>query len=258
MARPDLLNRLREAIALAQAGRRMEARRLLQQILAEDPRQVLAWIWLASVTADRAERIACLERALTLEPDNRTARQAYTQLTGRDYQPAPAPPAKSWQRALSSDAPIGLTSFLLILLVGAAAVVIIALVIGARDEERPARPARTVSPLAPVFYATATPLLSPTPSATRRPTLTPGPSPTSIWAAPPPTWTPVPTDTPAPTPTPFPTLTPTPSATRTPSPAPTDTFTPLPPTATRTPVPGGQAAAPGSSALLTGEDSLGA
>jgi hypothetical protein len=234
MARADLTARLQEAIALAQAGQRLEARRLLQQILAEDPRLVPAWVWLATVTADRAEKVACLERALALEPDNRTARQAYVQLTGRPYQPPPPPPTRSWRRALTADAPIGLASFIMILLVGAATVIVIALVVNARDDTRPARTPPTPVLASPV--PTVTPFLSPTASATRRPTITPGPSPTSIWAAPPPTWTPPPTDTPAPTFTPLPTRTPVPSATHTPWPTPSATFTPLPPTATRTPV----------------------
>lgn len=236
MTRADITARLQEAIALAQAGQRMEARQLLQQILAQDPYLVVGWVWLASVTADRAERIACLERALTLEPDNHTAQQAYARLTGRAYQPSPPMPARSWRRALTGDAPIGLTSFMLILLVAAAAVVIIVLVANTRNEG--ARPARTAPALPVRFTVTPTPFLSPVPSATRRPTITPGPSPTSIWAAPPPTWTAVPSNTPAPTRTPLPTRTPFPSATRTPSPAPSATFTALPPSATRTPTAG--------------------
>ncbi len=235
MPRADLTARLQEAIALAQAGQRMEARRLLQQILAEDPQLVPAWVWLATVTADRAEKVACLERALTLEPDNRTAQQAYLHLTGHAYEPPPPTPTRSGWSALTADAPIGLVSFALILLVGAAAVVIIALAINARNETRPVRTPPTRILASPV--PTATPFLSPTASATRRPTITPGPSPTSIWAAPPPTWTLQPTDTPAPTFTPLPTRTPVPSATHTPWPTPSATFTPLPPSATRTPSP---------------------
>lgn len=255
MARADLTARLQEAIALAQAGQRLEARRLLQQILAEDPRQVPAWVWLATVTADRAERIACLERALTLEPDNRTAQQAYIQLTGRPYQPPAPPPTRSGWRVLTADAPIGLVSFALILLVGAAAVVIIALAINARNETRPVRTLPTLVLVSPV--PTATSFLSPTASATRRPTITPGPSPTSIWAAPPPTWTAVPTDTPAPTFTPLPTRTPVPSATHTPWPTPSATFTPLPPTATRTPLPAPSATLTAAAPAATGTPSSG-
>ncbi len=231
MGDADISDRLQQAIALAQAGQHAEARDLLQDIVAADPRQTLAWMWLASVAPDQEERVRCLARVLALEPGNRPAQQAYLQLTGQDYAPSPAPQARSgWRRVLFGDAPVGLGSYLIMLLVGAIAVVVIALAASTRDDE-PDQP--QTPPTLPFALPSATPTLSVslTPSSTPWPTRTPGPSPTSIWDAPPPTWTAVPTDTLAPSPTDTPTATPTHTAT------PTSTSTPSPTTSARTPHP---------------------
>ena len=82
MRRSDVHAHLQEAIALAQAGQRTEARRLLTRVVEADPDLGLAWMWLATVSTDRAERVEYLERALALDPDNATAQEAYAQLTG--------------------------------------------------------------------------------------------------------------------------------------------------------------------------------
>ena len=235
MRRAEITEKLQQAIALAQAGQRSDARRLLEEVVAADPQQALAWMWLATVADDRDERVRCLTRTLELEPGNRAAQEAYQQLTGQVYAPPPTPPSRTgWRRALLGDAPLGLGSYLILLLVGAAAVVVIALAAGARDDEK-----QSDLPPTPRFVlpsATDAPRLSSTPSVTPWPTHTPGPSPTLLWDAPPPTWTPEPTDTPAPTRTPAPTETNTPTASRTPPPVPPSaTFTPLLPTSTRTP-----------------------
>ena len=246
MGEAEISDRLQQAIALAQAGQQAEARVLLQEIVAADPRQTLAWMWLATVAADQEERVRCLARVLALEPDNRPAQQAYLQLTGREFAPPATPQARSgWRRVVFGDAPLGLGSYLIMLLVGAIAVVVIALAASTRDNE-PDQP--QTPPTLPFALPSATPTLSVslTPSSTPWPTRTPGPSPTSIWDAPPPTWTAVPTDTPTPSPTLTPTATATDTSTPTPSPT-TSTPTPRPATqsATRTvaPPPTGTASA---------------
>ena len=69
---------LQRAIALIQAGRPAEARPLLEAIVSADPERELAWMWLATVSTDRAERIRFLQRVLSINPANETARAAYT------------------------------------------------------------------------------------------------------------------------------------------------------------------------------------
>jgi hypothetical protein len=248
MDRGELNARLKEAIALAQAGQRLEARGLLSQIVEADPRQELAWMWLATVSTGREERIEYLERALALNPDNPTTRRAYEKLTGETYgssrpsAPPPAVPASAappppnvprWLRALGQDAPISMTNFFILMVLAAAAVIVIMVVNTTRDSSPRKSTPRFVLPTA---LPSPTSRFSPTPSDTPRPTHTPGPSPTSVWNAPPPTWTTVPTATEAPSATPVPTATDTPTLTASPSPPPlTATFTALPATATRRP-----------------------
>jgi len=232
----ELKAKLQEAITLAQAGQRTEARRLLDEIVEVDPAQELAWMWLATVSSDREERVQFLERALALNPNNPTTQQAYTRLTGQSYEPPPPPATKSrlptWSRSLRQDAPISLTSFLIIMAVAAVAVVVIVVAVDQRKGKADQHAGAVVTPqlILPTSTPTATWRYSPTPTRTPLPTRTPGPSPTSIWNAPPPTWTSVPSRTVPPTLTPLPSMTPFPTWTNTPTLAPpTGTFTSPPP-----------------------------
>ncbi len=69
MRRAEITEKLQQAIALAQAGQQADARRLLEEVVAADPQQTLAWMWLATVAGDRDERVRYLARALALEPE---------------------------------------------------------------------------------------------------------------------------------------------------------------------------------------------
>lgn len=238
----ELKAKLQEAITLAQAGQRTEARRLLNEIVEADPTQELAWMWLATVSTDREERIQFLERALALNPNNPTTEQAYTQLTGQPYEPPPSPATESrlpaWSRSLRQDAPISLTNFLIIMAVAAVAVVVILVALDQRKGKDDQNAGAVVTPqlILPTSTPTATWRYSPTPTRTPLPTRTPGPSPTSIWNAPPPTWTSIPSRTVPPTLTPRPSMTPFPTRTAVPTLAPsTGAFTPPPPGASALP-----------------------
>lgn len=222
MRQHDLNTQLQEAITLAQAGQRAEARAMLLAIVQADPDQALAWLWLATVSTARAERIEYLERALALNPGSATAQQAYRQLTGQEYvppAPAAAPARADWMRTLTGEAPISTGNFVIILAVAAVAVVAIMVAVRTRDDNSD-QPRPTPRLIVPGDTPTPTSLYSPVPSLTPLPTVTPGPSPTSVWDAPPPTWTPVPSRTQPPSSTPRPTFTPIPTRTDTPSPAP--------------------------------------
>lgn len=261
MSASDLHAKLQEAIMLAQAGQRAEARAMLRQIVEADPEQELAWLWLATVSTHRDERIGYLERALALNPHNPTSRQAYAQLTGRDYTPpAGEPPGKAggrWQ-ALTRDSSLSAANIIILMAVAAVGVAAIVIALNLRGESDDA----TQPTAAPLFVAatetlTPTSRFSPTPSHTPRPTSTPGPSPTSVWDNPPPTWTPVPTLTTAPSNTPLPTSTPLPTRTNTPTSAPrTATSTRLPPSVTPPPLfPAGEEASPTPTRTPTPDDS---
>ncbi|MDX2162223.1 MAG: LpqB family beta-propeller domain-containing protein [bacterium] len=73
---PDIQERLREGIEAARRGDRVNARRLLQQVLIIDRDNEAALMWMASVVESMDERRAFLERALRVNPDNTRAREA--------------------------------------------------------------------------------------------------------------------------------------------------------------------------------------
>jgi hypothetical protein len=66
---------LNDAIAAARSGRREDSIRLLRQVVADDPFNVDAWVWLGGVTTDAHEQRAALEHALAVAPDNQRAQQ---------------------------------------------------------------------------------------------------------------------------------------------------------------------------------------
>jgi hypothetical protein len=213
MRQPDLDTLLEEAIALAQAGQNAEARPLLERIVAADPQQDLAWIWLAAVARHRDERLTFLRRALAINPANPTAQRAYQQLTGQPYASAAS------GRTSVSHAPTysGTSLILLALALVVIAVIVLADYLSGDGDDEPAAAVASETLPAGVVAATATPAPSSTPTLEPLPTRTPGPSPTSLWEVPPVTWTPVVTDTAAPTRTPAPTWTPRPTRTASPT-----------------------------------------
>lgn len=80
---------LQQAIAAARAGRKAEARQLLDQILQANPYNEQAWLWMSGVVETNAERVGCLQQALTLNPDNAAARKALARLQSRAGMPPP-------------------------------------------------------------------------------------------------------------------------------------------------------------------------
>jgi tetratricopeptide (TPR) repeat protein len=52
-----------------------EARKLLTQCLRLDPNHEMAWVWLSRTVSDSDKKLQCLERALTINPDNEQALQ---------------------------------------------------------------------------------------------------------------------------------------------------------------------------------------
>jgi hypothetical protein len=229
---PDLNTQLQEAIALARAGQRDAARERLKAVVAADPKLELAWLWLASVTTDRAARITYLERALALNPNNPTSQQAYRELTGRTTpagaQTAARPPAQPAPARPRPRISYGNVLFILGgLLVLVVALAIILSVFGGNDDTGSPQPTFPPHLLTP--QGTPTPDLSATPSDTPRPTATEGPSSTPVTL--PPTWTSAPSATALSTRTLVPTWTQQPTRTSPPTARPpTATFTPLPST----------------------------
>lgn len=70
-----MASQLHEAVRLAQAGNRQDARRLLWQVVQDEPNNEIAWLWLASVAADLPEYERALTEVLRINPGHQQARQ---------------------------------------------------------------------------------------------------------------------------------------------------------------------------------------
>lgn len=81
-ANGELEQKLRDGIAAVQRGDKATARRLLEQVVQQDNRNELAWMWLASCVNTSTERRECLERVLDINPNNTRAKEALAQLGG--------------------------------------------------------------------------------------------------------------------------------------------------------------------------------
>lgn len=84
-----MASQLHDAVQLAQAGERQEARRLLWQVVQSEPNNEIAWLWLASVAADLPEYERALTEVLRVNPGNQQARQLLAQFR-EQYGVAPA------------------------------------------------------------------------------------------------------------------------------------------------------------------------
>lgn len=87
----DTENLLRQGIAAAKAGQRLEARQVLMRVVKADQRNEQAWIWLAAVVDDPAHQRTCLEYALKLNPQNVQAKQGIAWIDKHYPPPAPTP-----------------------------------------------------------------------------------------------------------------------------------------------------------------------
>lgn len=74
---------LRQAIELAQANKRAEARQLILKVVGQDEENARAWMLLARVTPDLNERRTALMNVVNLEPFNTKAQQALAELEGK-------------------------------------------------------------------------------------------------------------------------------------------------------------------------------
>lgn len=85
---------LQEAVTLAGEGRKVEARRLFEQILQNDPANEPAWLGLAECCETPEERAQALESCLRHIPGSQRARAALARLRFTDWSAArePRPP----------------------------------------------------------------------------------------------------------------------------------------------------------------------
>lgn len=88
---PNVDGMVREAIRAFKAGKKSEARTILEKATDLDPHNEKAWMWLsAAVEAPEDQRI-CLENVLFINPENENARRGLDYLA-KQIQDTPAPP----------------------------------------------------------------------------------------------------------------------------------------------------------------------
>ena len=106
---------LKQGIAACKAGRKAEARALLEQVIELDDHNETAWLWLSGAVDTDEDRRVCLENALTINPDNALARRglerlaqapAKPQAAPQPAQPAPPPPELARVEAPAAPSPI--------------------------------------------------------------------------------------------------------------------------------------------------------
>ena len=82
--------KLQQAMALIKSGDKESGQKLLFEIISSDPGNETAWLWLVSVVSPD-QRIFCLEKALSINPNNVQARQYLEKLKASQ----PGEPIKS-------------------------------------------------------------------------------------------------------------------------------------------------------------------
>ena len=74
------IDRLAEAQLAMQRGERIQARKLLSQVILSDQHNEQAWLMMARLVDSEQQVVECLERALKINPQNRSASVALTAL----------------------------------------------------------------------------------------------------------------------------------------------------------------------------------
>lgn len=74
---------LKQGIAALNARRKAEARSLLTQVVEQDDRNEMAWLWLSGAVDTDEDRRVCLENVLAINPDNGLAQRGLATLQKR-------------------------------------------------------------------------------------------------------------------------------------------------------------------------------
>lgn len=86
--------KLQQAITLIKSGKKQDGQQLLLQIIKSEPNNEQAWLWMSVVVSEDKRRY-CLEKALSINPNNQQARQALAKLTQVEAKPTSPPPPSS-------------------------------------------------------------------------------------------------------------------------------------------------------------------
>lgn len=97
---------IKQGATALKSGDRATAQHFLSQAVERQPNHELAWLWLAGAVSNLDERRACLERVLTLNPDNAMAKQGLAQLPQpQTTVPSSTPEAATPQANTNSTTP---------------------------------------------------------------------------------------------------------------------------------------------------------
>jgi hypothetical protein len=98
---------LQQGIEALKAGRKAEARKLLAQVVQQDERNEMGWLWLSGTVDTDEEWRICLENVLAINPSNASARRGIEMLESRrSMQPVDTPrpmPAAVVNQAAAKD-----------------------------------------------------------------------------------------------------------------------------------------------------------
>lgn len=96
MADVQLYQLFQQGVAAIRAGDKAKGRELLTQVIEQDQLHEQAWLWLSAATDDKQERIVCLQNVMTINPNNKTARNGLIKLGALPAEEIPgddAPPS---------------------------------------------------------------------------------------------------------------------------------------------------------------------
>ena len=79
--------KLQQAIQLIKAGDKQEGRQILADVLAGDPKNETAWLWMAGVVDSDEQRLYCVKEVLKINPSNQAAQQALDSLSKDQVEP---------------------------------------------------------------------------------------------------------------------------------------------------------------------------
>ena len=66
---------LRQGVSALKSGRKVEARKLFLEVIQQDGRNEMAWLWLSGAVDQVEDRRICLENVLSINPYNQAAKQ---------------------------------------------------------------------------------------------------------------------------------------------------------------------------------------
>jgi hypothetical protein len=72
--------RLQQALSMARAGQRDEARKIVSQLVKEDPKNAQAWYLLSQLVEQDHQVVYCLEKVIQLQPANKQAQDRLAKL----------------------------------------------------------------------------------------------------------------------------------------------------------------------------------